>query len=125
MCQFDDFFVKANDYGIITSSNYPNWTPNEMCTKLITAPVGYVIRVYINDYSIADVNRTTEKCDNEYLVLNSGESVRTYCGVRTKNGNNVFESSSNELLIQYKTSSLNNGQYRGFNFYFESKNKLF
>jgi len=74
----------------------------KMCTKLITAPVGYVIRVYINDYSIADVNRTTEKCDNEYLVLNSGESVRTYCGVRTKNGNNVFESSSNELLIHIK-----------------------
>ena len=94
-----------------------------MCQKVINAPTGYIIRVYVNDFSIEDRNQTSGVCDKSYLKIASDSSERVYCGVRAKTGNNVFESTSNQLSIEYKTSSSNNGEYRGFNFYFESKKK--
>ena len=56
MCQISDYNGKIGDYGIITSFNYPNWSPNEDCTRIIRAPTGYIVRVYVNDYSIEDRN---------------------------------------------------------------------
>jgi hypothetical protein len=55
------FNENKNDYGIITSRNYPNWTPDEYCNGKIVAPVGYVIRVYINDYNIEGPEGTSSR----------------------------------------------------------------
>ena len=59
LCSGDDIYVNKNDYGIITSTNYPNWTPNEYCVGRIFAPTGYVIRIYVNDYNIEDVDENS------------------------------------------------------------------
>ena len=60
-------------------------------------------------------------CLKSYLRLLSSGSEIVYCGDKPKNGNFQFQSSSNELTILYKTSSTFDGQYRGFNLYFEGK----
>jgi hypothetical protein len=53
-----DINANKSAYGVITSKNYPNWMPNENCMRRISAPTGYVIRVYVNDYSIEDIDET-------------------------------------------------------------------
>lgn len=60
LCTGGDIDASINPYGIITSPNYPSWSPNQNCAKRINAPTGKVIRVYISDMytEIANLNGT-------------------------------------------------------------------
>lgn len=54
ICDNTDIDASTNKtkYGIITNANYPGWQPNIDCTRKIIAPVGKIIRVYVNDIKI-------------------------------------------------------------------------
>ena len=59
------FNENKNDYGIITSRNYPTWISDENCNGKIIAPVGYVIRVYVNDYNMEGPEETDSRFEFE------------------------------------------------------------
>ena len=46
----------TNSYGIITSPMYPQWEQNKNCDRKIVAPIGKILRVYLNDFKIEPVD---------------------------------------------------------------------
>lgn len=55
-----DIQLNRSSYGVITSPNYPNWQASN-CLRILRAPEGYVIRLFINDYSIEEKNEQTNQ----------------------------------------------------------------
>ena len=51
-CIANDINTTIATYGIITSDEYPNYIPNQICRRKIVAPAGKFIRVFITDLSI-------------------------------------------------------------------------
>ena len=52
ICDTGDISAEVGDYGIVTSSNYPNWEPSVNCGKRIVTFSGNLIRLYFTDINI-------------------------------------------------------------------------
>ena len=105
-------------YGVITSTNYPQWIPNERCRLVINGASDKVIRVYVSDLSTEEAEENGD-CDKSSLSFYSGNIATRYCGDKKENGNYVFISCSNSLEILWHSSSIASAPFRGFNIYYE------
>lgn len=120
MCKEDEIELSTYQYGIVTSPNYPQWTPNTNCMLRLKGPNDKTIRVYITDLNTEMQDSTNAgTCRLGYLTLKSGTDSKTYCGDKLQNGDYVFLSCTNTIEIIYASSSIVSTAYRGFNLYYE------
>lgn len=90
-----------NDTQFIQSPSYPIfYSPNMLCSWLITAPTGALIQLKVVDSYLED----SDGCIGDYVHIHdggSGESavIATYCGEISSNVN----STSNKLYVQFRT----------------------
>ena len=120
VCNNDQQIQLSNkEYGVMTSPNYPNWTPNIECRTRLVAPADKLIRVYINDLNIENDEGESSGCRVGHLGLAANGVETRYCGDKSLSGSYVFLSCSNSLSVTYKSSAIISSQYRGFNLYYE------
>lgn len=104
------FFLGCSEHlsgkrGLIVSPYYPGYyATNSWCEWHVTAPIGHVIRfefVYFN------LERGDARCQNDYVEVFDGNSTDStslgrFCGY---NYPEMLESSSNNMLIMFKSDS--------------------
>ena len=108
-CKYVDCFVSD---GMLTSANYPNdYDSNTADTWLITAPVGQTVSIHFVDFFLEN-----NDCFSDYVILYDGDSRSDprigdtkYCDI---NSPRCQETSSNNLLVNFTSNSVNN--CRGF-----------
>lgn len=90
-----------NDTQLIQSPSYPIfYSPNMLCSWLITAPTGALIQLKVIDSYLED----TDGCVGDYVHIHDGSNadsavIATYCGEISSSVN----STSNRLYIQFRT----------------------
>ena len=105
ICTENEIDATQFQYGIITSPNYPKWTPNIRCSIKLIASIGKIIRVYITDLNTEKANQEA-KCGLGQLTLVSGGNSKEYCGDKSNNGDYQFLSCLNSLEILYSSTGI-------------------
>ena len=118
ICSESEINIAESQYGIITSPNYPKWTPNTKCSIKLIGPKDNTIRVYISDLNTEKAYEES-KCRLGHLTLISGSNSKEFCGDKLNNGDYIFLSCSNSLEVSYSSSGVLSMTYRGFNLYYE------
>ena len=120
ICNEETVSLSSNAYGIITSPNYPKWTPNSRCTIILNVPENKIVRAYITDLN-TEIADEQGRCRSGHLTLFSGTSFKQYCGDKTDSGEYIYLSCNSTLEISYTSSAIISSVYRGFSLYYEGK----
>ncbi|XP_033326417.2 cubilin [Megalopta genalis] len=109
--------------GVLTSPNYPfYYKQNLTCTWVIIAPADHTVKLQFSDLNLP----VAFQCElTDHVVIGdrnpenetSVNKITTICG---DNESTVFETSTNEAVIQFKTDNFEYHNYRGFKLYFTS-----
>lgn len=113
--------LDSNPFGILISSNYPNYERNvNDSVKLVTMDPTKSIRIIVTDLLIADVSDST--CLEASLEVNDGLTEPfSWCGGIMLQNSYEYITCSDTLIVNYKTSKaiVSDDNYRGFRAYFE------
>ncbi|XP_043914682.1 adhesion G-protein coupled receptor G6 isoform X5 [Protopterus annectens] len=95
----------TNPSGYFTSPCYPSVYPNsQACEWKILAPPGFIIKLIFVDFELEEA----QKCIYDYVVVYTGESSRTFCGLTanrlsfTSTGNTMNISFTSDFSVQKK-----------------------
>lgn len=112
-----------NQYGVITSRNYPKWEQYaDFTRKIASRNPNKVIRFYITDIDIEDPTNFDYECQTGFLELTDGLYTKRFCGITNAQDSFEFIGCSNELTLTYQTGAGGNyldSIYRGFRAYYE------
>ena len=112
-----------NQYGVLTSRNYPQWEEYaDFTKKIVSRNPGKVIRFYITDIDIEGAENLNGDCVNSFVELSDGFYKKRFCGFPTTQDTFEFIACSNELTVSYQTGAGGNeidSIYRGFRAYYE------